>query len=292
MIVLDDGRAQVEVHPEAGAAIGRYDLIGTDGMLPIFQTVRPPRNGSDVPPGLMLLIPFSNRISGGGFQHAGVFHPLERNAADPYPIHGNALALPWTLAEATARRAVLTLSSDGPGPFRYDAEIAYGLEGGALTTRLAVTNRAAIGLPFGVGLHPWFVRTPQARLTMNAAGYWSETADHLPDAYLPTAGDARFDFAPGRALPETFFNNAFTGWDGRATLAWPERGLAVDIVASPPLTTAILYSPSAEAEFVCIEPVSHSVDAHNRTDPGTAPPQVLQSGETLTAEAAFRPYLL
>ena len=31
MIVLDDGRARVEVHPDNGAAIGRYDLIDRSG---------------------------------------------------------------------------------------------------------------------------------------------------------------------------------------------------------------------------------------------------------------------
>jgi aldose 1-epimerase len=54
----------------------------------------------------------------------------------------------------------------------------------------------------------------------------------------------------------------------------------------------ILYSPSAAADYVCIEPVSHSVDAHNRTDAGTAPPQILAPGERLTASAAITPYAL
>jgi aldose 1-epimerase len=290
--VLEDGRARVDVHPKAGAAVGRYDLTLGGELLPIFQTAPSPERPGPFALGLNLLVPFSNRISGGGFRHDGVFHSLERNTADPYPLHGNAFALPWRIREETANRAALTLESDGPGPFRYDAEVAYSLIEGALTTRLTVINRSEASLPFGAGLHPWFVRSSQARLTMNAAGYWTETVDHLPDAYLPLAGDARFDFLEGRALPETFFNNAVTGWNGRATLEWPDRGLAVEIVASPPLTTAILYSPSAAADYVCIEPVSHSVDAHNRSGPGTAPPQVLQPGEALVVEATIRPYSL
>jgi aldose 1-epimerase len=293
MIVLDDGRARVEVHPENGAAIGRYDFIGPDGeVLPIFQTVATPGRQGSFAAGLNLLIPFSNRISGGGFRHDGMFYPLERNTADPYPIHGNAFTAAWTVRESAQHRASLNLVSDGPGPFRYEAEVTYALEAGALRTRLAVVNRAAMSLPFGAGLHPWFVRTGDTRLTMGAAGYWTETADHLPEAYLPTAGDSRFDFSGGRALPETFFNNALTGWDGRAVLAWPDRRLAVNIAAPPPLTTLILYSPSATANFVCIEPVSHSVDAHNRSDGGTALPQILMPGEALTAEAVIRPYVL
>jgi aldose 1-epimerase len=293
VIVLDDGHARAEVHPNLGAALGRYDVIVGDGRtLPIFQTSASAQRLGPFALGLNLLIPFSNRISGGGFRHDGTFHALERNAADPYPIHGNALWLPWIVRAAAENSVSLGLTSNGPGPFRYVAEVDYTLEAGALSVRLAVTNRGASSLPFGAGFHPWFVRSPEARLTMSAAGYWTETADHLPDEHRPTAGDSRFDFSRGRPLPQTFFNNAFTGWDGRATLEWPDRRLAVDMVATPPLTTAILYSPSAAADYVCIEPVSHSVDAHNRSGDGVAPPQVLSPAETLAVEVTMSPHEL
>lgn len=85
-------------------------------------------------------------------------------------------------------------------------------------------------------------------------------------------------------------NTAFTGWEREATLAWADRKLAVDITATEPLTTLIVYSPSGASDFVCIEPVSHSVDAHNRAGPGTAPPQILEPGAALTLDATIRPY--
>lgn len=290
MIVLCDGHARAEVHPTDGAAIGRYDLTGPDGdVLPIFQTAHSPGREGPFRHGLNLLAPFSNRISGGGFSHENRFYPLERNTPGPYPIHGNAFQLPWTVVETSSRSTALHLRSDGPGAYRYDAAVVYRLVAGALSVTLTVVNRAPHSLPYGVGLHPWFVRTSDACLRLQATGYWSETADHLPDTYRRTSGDARFDFARGSALPRDFFNNALTGWDGRASLIWPARSLSVDIVASPPLGTVILYSPSAESDFVCIEPVSHSVDAHNRHEPGSAPPQILQPGEGLVAAASFTP---
>lgn len=293
MIALRDSRAYAEVHPDAGGAIGRYDFKSADGrMLPIFQTAAAAGRQGPFSLGLNLLVPFSNRISRGGFRYENVFHPLERNTAGPYPIHGNAFTLPWTLRETAANAVSLTLMSDGPGPFRYEAKVTYSLSGGALSMRLMVVNRGGITLPFGLGLHPWFVRDPETRLTMAAAGYWTETDDHLPGFYRPVAGDEDFDFSQGRRLPEAFLNNAFIGWDGRAIVAWPRRGLAVEITASPPLTTAILYSPSAAADYVCLEPVSHSVDAHNRSDAGTALPQVLAPGDGLVVEANLAPFML
>lgn len=290
MILLHDDRARLEVHPELGAAIGRYDFMASTGeALPIFQTSPALGRKGPFALGLNLLIPFSNRISGGGFWHDGLFHPLERNAGDLYPIHGNAFAAPWTVRDATPTAVLLTLESNGPGPFRYAAEVAYQLNDGALDIRLVVINRAAIRLPFGAGLHPWFVRTPDTRLTLSAVGYWTETADHLPDLFRPTRNDPTFDFATGRVLPEHFVNNALTGWTGGAVLAWLDRAIAAEITAPPPLTTIILYSPSSQADFICIEPVSHSVDAHNRSDPGTSAPQILASGGELTIETTIRP---
>jgi len=291
MILLHDDKAYLEVHPDAGAAIGRYDFVTSDGQLhPIFQTGAALGRPRPFSLGLNLLIPFSNRISGGGFWHEGVFHPLEPNAADRYPIHGNAYAMPWIVQHAAATTTSLTLKSDGPGPFRYDAKVTFELNDGALGVRLVVVNRAAISLPFGAGFHPWFVRSPDSLLTMPATGYWTETADHLPKEYRPTVGDRCFDFETGRPLPETFVNSALTGWNGRATLTSPERGIAAEISSSAPLTTVILYSPSGQADFVCIEPVSHSVDAHNRSDLGTAPPHILAPGAQLAIETTIRPF--
>jgi aldose 1-epimerase len=152
---------------------------------------------------------------------------------------------------------------------------------------LATRNTGDVALPFGAGFHPWLARSPEMRLTMTTAGHWTETADHLPERFVPTASP--FDFSDGAELPPGWINNAFTGWTGRAEVTWPDRGLALDIAARPPLTTVILYSPSSAASFVCFEPVSHSVDAHNRIDPGTAPPQVLGPGAVLEVEATFAP---
>ena len=293
LIVIRDDFAAAEIHPDQGAAVGRYDIVRPGGeVLPVFQTSPHPRRAGPYALGLNLLIPFSNRISGGGFWHEGTFYRLERNTAGPHPIHGNAFEAAWTVRESTATSATLDLHSEGPGPFRYDAAVTYSLLAGALYTRLVIKNLASKSLPFGAGFHPWFVRTAETRLTMRTAGYWTETADHLPDRFVVTRDDPEFDFSRPKRLPSTWMNTAFTGWEREATLTYPDRKLAVEITAEEPLTTVIAYSPSDAPDFVCVEPVSHSVDAHNRTGPGTAPLQVLEPGAVLTVEATIRPYAI
>jgi aldose 1-epimerase len=289
LILAGDG-ARAEIFPALGGALGRYDVRRRGDWEPIFQTAPGPGRTGGFALGCNVLVPFSNRISGGGFSHDGVFHGLEPNVpGGPLPIHGNAFQQAWTVEETGTAQAVLSLDSIGPGPFRYRAELTYALRGDSLEAALSVRNMAGISLPYGVGLHPWFVRTPQTRLTMAAAGFWGEDAEHLPTVFHPGGTVPAFDFAAGARLPDGWINNAFTGWNGRARIAWPDRGLGVEITATPPLTTAIVYSPSAAADFVCFEPVSHSVDAHNRTEPGTAPPQVLAPGEVLNAAMTLTP---
>jgi aldose 1-epimerase len=100
----------------------------------------------------------------------------------------------------------------------------------------------------------------------------------------------QWDFSEGRELPSGWINNAFLGWDGRANIVWRDRNLALEVKAEPPLEVCIVYSPSAEADFFCFEPVMHPVDAHNL--PGS--PQanglvILQPQASLSATCQFRP---
>src|SRR5690349_9913501 len=44
------------------------------------------------------MLPWSNRISGGGFEHGGRWWPMAPNRpGEPYPIHGDGWLQPWTL---------------------------------------------------------------------------------------------------------------------------------------------------------------------------------------------------
>ena len=287
MLILEDHHGRAEIHPEQGGGIGRYDIKTADGHREIFRPDARRRGAFAL--GCNVLLPFSNRISGGGFRHEGIFHPLEPNIeGNPFPTHGNAFTSAWNIVETTATRVALSLISFGPGPFRYRAELLYALAEGTLRMTLRATNTAAMSLPFGAGFHPWFVRTSSTRLQFSAAGFWSEKSNHLPESYHSIDTAEEMDFTSARELPIGWINTAYTGWDGKALIDWPDRGIGVTITAPTPLSTAILYSPSANADFFCFEPVSHSVDTHNSNPAGSTPPQALQPGETLAAEMHIR----
>jgi aldose 1-epimerase len=289
-VVICDGVAEAVILPNVGAALSSYGLVEQGEREPLFRSA--PGNAREpFDLACILLLPWSNRISGGGFRFGGRFHPLAANVpGEASPIHGNGFSSVWQLTGGSAGSAALRLVSEGPGPFRYEAEVKYALRNGALAVDLVVTSRAAEPLPFGLGLHPWLPRTAETTLRAPARDVWLEDERHLPTGRVPVHSRPQWDFGKPRPLPSGWINNGFVGWNGSATIAWPERKLALIVETSEPITTYLLYSPGNSANFFCFEPVSHPVDAHNLCDePGEGGLVVLLPNGRLTARIHFSP---
>ncbi|WP_027165792.1 aldose 1-epimerase [Mesorhizobium sp. WSM3224] len=274
-IELNDGQSRLVLTPENGAAIARYDaLVIGSAPVPLFK----PGDGTGTS-GCQLLVPWSNRISGGGFFFEGRFHAVEPNVpGETFPIHGDGFQKPWRLASRTDTEAELVLEDGAIGPYRYAASVTYALRDGALDAWLTVENRAGMRLPYGLGFHPWFPRADTTLLEARARRVWLEDERHLPVGVVPVSERPAWDFDRPIPLPPDWVNNAFDGWDGRARIVQMEEGIAITLTASRELDVYILYSPSPDAGFFCFEPVSHPVDAHHGE--GLTP---LDDGETMSA---------
>jgi aldose 1-epimerase len=271
---LRDGRASLVIAPAKGGGIARYGAL-VPGRAPV--PLLSPSGTGDI--GCELLVPWSNRISGGGFEFDGRFHRIEPNVpGEPYPLHGDGFQKPWRVIRQTSTEAELILDHGSIGPYRYVARVAYLLRDGTLDATLTVENRASIRLPYGLGFHPWFPRHAGTSLTAKAKRVWLEDERHLPTGVEPIAAHPAWDFSRNAPLPAGWINNGFDGWDGHATIAQPEDGIALSLQASAALNVFIVYSPSADSGFFCFEPVSHPVDAHHGD--GLT---VLEPGETLSA---------
>jgi aldose 1-epimerase len=265
LVTLGDGVAEATVAPDLGGGLASYDLVGATGRAALFRPCRDLSRAGLFDLANNLLVPWSNRISGGGFHFRGRFHRLEPNVyGEPYPIHGSGFSSAWSVRNASAKMVELSLRSNGPAPFCYEARATCTLDAGALNMWRWVRNVGTETLPFGLGFHPWLVRTPDTLLQAKAKRVVLENSDHLPDGDAPVASRVGWDFAAPRALPADWINNAFLGWDGRATIIWADRDLALEVEGDGPLSTYIVYSPSARADFFCFEPLTHPVDAHNR----------------------------
>jgi len=290
-LVIQSSDLRAEIAPSLGGGLARFEMIKGEAALPVFRPW--PKAGTNDPNQLAsyVLLPWSNRISSGGFDFEGRFHALEPNfPGEPCPLHGNGWTSEWRLIEHFDDKTTLALTSDGPGPFRYEASLAYEMELGCMTMRLSVKNRAELTLPFGLGFHPWLPRTERTQLYAPVQKVWLEDARHLPTECISIEDSPEWDFSRSRRLPQGWINNGFVGWSSKAEIIWPERGLVLTIEASRELSTYLVYSPGATADFFCFEPVSHSVDAHNLPGgPAANGLKVLAPGESFEAACRFMP---
>ncbi len=236
------------------------------------------------------LVPFGNRIEGNGFHFEGRDYTLAPNTADPLVLHGDGWLRRWSILRQDRHSLALhdRQAANAAGPFAYEAVQTITIDGANLTLSLTVTNHSAGALPYGLGLHPYFPRTPDTRLFAHASRYWTERENHLPGAAQPVPRGR--DFTSGAPLPPGWLNNAFDGWDGKMRIEWPEAGLALSLDADESFGVFVLYSPSTEAEFFCFEPMSHRPNAHRRPEGGGL--VRLAQGETLEGTVTLRIHAL
>ena len=290
-IVLNDTQGKLVIDPMVGGALVDYDFKGPQGWIPILRPGNSFQRSGPFSLGCNVLLPFANRISGGGFKTPLGQLKLSPNiVGEPFPIHGNAFQEPWQIIRVAEDEVYLTLQSEGPSRFRYSAQLRYKLEEGILSMELDVINQAEETLPYGIGFHPWLASEEDSQLQFNAVGCWLEDSQHLPTEHVIPGFGPSSDFRERSGFPHGLLNNAYTGWDGIAELIRPQHGLNVHVKAADPLSCLQIYSPSVDANFVCIEPVNHTVDALNNVGkPGTVCPQWLENDECLSATCSVEP---
>ncbi len=285
---LRSASVEAVVLPEAGGGLAAFEWIAAGRRIPLMRPLAP---GIDDPDPNQLacypLVPWSNRIGRGRFDFAGRTWRIAPNyPGEPYPIHGEGWLLPWRTVAHAGESIVLELDRSDGSPFAYSARLRYALDGDTLAVELAVENRSDEAMPYGLGLHPWFERTPGVTLHAPARGMWIAGPDVLPVSHTVPPDDV--DFGRPRALPNRLVDNCFTGWNGVADVAWPDRGVALQIESKPRLEYYVCFCPVGKPLF-CFEPVSHPIDAFNLPEPYIrAGLTVLAPGEQTAIRVMFR----
>jgi aldose 1-epimerase len=289
-VTLRAGELEATVLPDIGGALAEVSWRRSSGKLPLFRPLASGTGAGEVAPdanqlACYPLIPWSNRIGYGTFQFAGkTYQVAPTRVGERYPIHGDGWLRGWRVVACTDNALSLDLTSE-VAPFVYRGSLEYVLRETALEVRLSVQNLGADALPFGLGLHPWFVRTPQVRLCAAARGIWQVADDLLPIAHAPVPAD--LDFTRPRGLPERLVDNSFTGWNGSAEIAWSDLGVRLSITTIPSLDYFQLYAPPGR-EYFCFEPITHPANAFNLPAPHTgAGLTALASGEATAIAVCF-----
>lgn len=277
---LTAGTACLELAPEIGGAIARLDVGGK----PLLRRW----TGDETDPFSLacnVLMPFSNRISGGGFTWNETFYPLGPNfEGEPNPIHGDGFLKSWGITKS-GTSAQMTLLNGEIGPWKYRARQDFHLTPDQLKVTLTIQNTGLYSLPFGLGLHPWFPRNSGTRISFSAKSVWLENTSYLPTKELNLSSAPAWSFEHARSLPATWMNNCYTGFCGSVRIDQTAAAVSCTITCDQSLEYAHIFSPGEASDFFCFEPVTHPVDSLNLPrQPGQ---RELKTGGTLATSVIF-----
>ncbi len=289
VLTISAGPLSAGVAPAAGGALSHFRR---DDGFDLFRAATPEVIANRDPMGVASfpLVPFSGRIERGKLTFLGRTHQLAINLPpEKNAIHGDGWQNPWQVEHADATSVRLALPNPGRGwPWAYTAHQTYSLAPDALTVEMSITNESDDPMPAGLGVHPWYDWTPDATLQFNATDVFNVNEEYLHTGATPIP--ARWDFSEARRVEGTDLANCFAGWDGRAVVAWPDRGVSITIEAGPPFGHLVVYTPPGQ-NFFCVEPVSNTTDAFNLHERGEETPPTgtvtVAPGDTMRAAARF-----
>ena len=288
------GNTLLAIMPEVGGCITRYCLKNEEQVLELMRPATQAGLSAKDPleMGCFPWIPFSNWIHNGrfSFQEKQIKMPLNF-PPEVHTIHAQGWKAPLTVYEVEENRVVIVHHYfPDEWPFPYLARQTFELNGPSLTVTLKITNSGKTAMPDGIGLHPYFVRTPLAIITVKTEKMWVNDSENIP-LCLQSVQESEC-LSQGLNVNKKALDNIFCGWNHEVLISWPEWNASLKISAEVPLDFLVIFIPEDE-EYFCVEPVSHVTDAFNlmdRGDSGTGA-KILLPDEILEAKISFVPEL-
>ncbi|MBI1243483.1 MAG: aldose 1-epimerase [Alphaproteobacteria bacterium] len=289
LVALKAGPFSLDLVPEIGGAIVGLRAEWNGGVELLRRMPDAALAARDIrQAGSYSLIPYSNRMRECTLNFAGRRHRLAPNfGGHPHSIHGNAWQRAWRVESIDESNVTLAFDHSAHGalavewPFAYSARQRFALSGDGLEIAIEIANTGDAPMPAGMGLHPFFPRGANTRLTARTQSVWRNDEAMMPMALDPVP--PAWNFEDGRLVAPLSVDNCFAGWSGSLAVEWPESGVRLDLTADPVFGHLVVFVPPGRT-FFCVEPVSHCNDGMNlaakgRTDTGVV---VLAPGESLS----------
>ena len=288
LITLRHEATRVQICPVAGGGIVRFwhddGVRLRDWLRPVRQETIHPQRGGDM--GSYPLVPYCNRIRVGRFSFQGQQVQLPLNAEpQPHSLHGHGWQAEWQVVTVSTGQLTLEYQHQAdawPWPYRVRQTFSVGRQ--RLQIELQLENLSDSAMPAGLGLHPFFIRTPRSRVYAEIDQIWLTDAEVMPLELV--APEPARDPRRGIRVNQVRLDNNYTGWRGLARIQWPEWQAEMTILAEPPLDHLVLFTP-ADKPVVCVEPVSNVTDAVNLTTRSDTGLHSLEPGQMLSASACF-----
>jgi aldose 1-epimerase len=286
LITLTHGLWHLELAPAVGGSIAALAHDGQDILRRVSAQAVAGAEAREM--ACFPLVPFSNRIENGRFTFDEREIVLAPNMGDhPHPLHGAGWRGAWEVADQTPQSAALTYAHEADAwPWRYQARQDFSLADDILTVRLGVTNLSERPMPAGLGLHPYFPRTPGAALTTGVTHLWEATNEQIP--IRRAAVPAALDFREGLAIEDLDLDHCFAGWNGDALITWPGQPYRLRMSGDATLEHLVVYTPPGR-DFFCVEAVENMNNAFNWMSRGVPTGvHVLAPGASHAVSTVFR----
>jgi aldose 1-epimerase len=275
-LLLQYQATRLTLDPNRGGAIREFTWRGQDVLR------RTSAGAGDDPFDMACfpMVPFVNRVAHGRFTFGGRAVQLERNwSEDPHPLHGQGWRAQWKVVATSTSSATLRFEGGGDEwPWRYCAQQCFQLLENGLLVELSVENLSAEPMPAMLGLHPYFPDAGCAELQATLPRVWLTDSQALALNEIQTPPGWRFE--PARAVQAVPLDHSFAGWDGVASLRWPDRTCTVHATHCGYLH---VYAPTGRG-FFCVEPQSAAPGALGR---GAAQATVVPPGVRFAIRVHF-----
>lgn len=279
LLRITDGEIEVEILPEFGARLHRLrafgiDVLRTPGSLDVHR--REP-----IAWGAYTMAPWCNRLATAPTPVLDRLVSLPASFADGSALHGQVAAIPWSPTDDGG----LEVRGGGDGwPWEYEVAQRVTIRGATVRIDLALANLSDGPMPAGLGIHPWFRRPLDVRLT----GSRVVPSNRDPAAGLEAvAGD--LDLRRLRPVPGDL-DATWTDLDDPALeLHWPALGLAVEISLWSDAGRCVALASPSDLDAVAIEPQTHLPQGLRRLlagEPGGL--HVVAPGATLRLATEWR----
>ena len=287
LITLSNGKLSATLCPGIGGSIARFQY----GTIDVLRPASAHAIEHNLSPSMALypMVPCSGRIVNGQLDFKGSRYTLTPNfPPEPHAIHGVGWRRAWRVEEQSASRAVISLDhvADADWPFSFRANQVISLEDVSLTLTYTLVNSGTGPMPAGLGFHPFFPRTEDTTLHTEWRNIWLTDAAMVPVELQAIPATA--DFSIEREIGGWRIDNCFTGWNGHAVVGYPTH--RVEISASAGLDRCVCFIPDDERKIICVEPVSHVVNAFNRAaagETGTGA-RTMQPGDSWTESMTLK----
>jgi aldose 1-epimerase len=292
IVVLCSGPARCEVVPQAGGAIaGFWWQQGSERL----HWLRPAgasaaARGDARQMSCFPTLPYNHRLRDGRFQFCG--QEVVDGSPEPGDRHaryGHGWRRGWQAMQRDEDVLVLEYRHEADAwPWSYHARQRLQLSAACLSLTLEIENLSGGLMPAGLGFHLALPVTPAARLGAAALGLWRNDDQALPTEWTRVPSAAAFSDRP---VADLSLDTVFTGWDGKAAIAWPERRAGLALAAEQPILSFLGVEKAADADTLCLAPASQCADAVNlaRTGvPGTGI-RVLAPGARRSATLTLHP---